>query len=214
MLTPGKHAWGTSFHMNIILGTASVQRQAVFREMGYKDFEVMTADIDEKSIRFDDPRELTLALARAKASALRARIIEPAILITADQVVESGGEMREKPCDEKQAREYLRTCHEFPVHIINGVAVTDTKTGKQVTAHDSATVIFRRIPEEIIERLIREGNVYSWAGAFAVENPVFVPYVENIIGEDGSVRGLPKALVARLIEDVLTPGKHAQRFYV
>lgn len=187
--------------MKIILGTASQQRREVFEEMGYKDFEVMTANIDEKTIRRKDPAELTMALAKAKADALLARVHDPALLITADQVIECDGEIREKPRDEKQAREYLRTCHESPVRIINGVVVTNTKTGKQVIVHDSTTVIFRRIPEEIIERLIQEGNVYSWAGAFAVENPVFVPYVENIVGEDGSARGLPKALVARLINE-------------
>lgn len=190
-----------NFHMNVILGTASAQRQAVFREMGYKNFEVMTADIDEKSIRFDDPRELTLALAKAKANALQKRITEPAILITADEVIEFGGEVWEKPQHEKQAYEYLRRCHEHPIHIINGVAVTNTKTGKQVTAHDIATVVFRQIPEEIIEQLIQEGKVYSWAGGLAPEDPRMAPYVECEEGADGSTRGLPKALVARLINE-------------
>lgn len=192
--------------MKIILGTASAQRQAVFREMGYKDFEVMTADIDEKAIRRKDPAELTMALAKAKADALLARVHDPALLITADQVIECDGEMREKPRDEKQAREYLRTCHESPMRIINGVAVTNTKTGKQVMAHDSATVIFRQIPEKMIERLIQEGNMYSWAGAFAVENPVFAPYVKNVVGEDGSARGLPKELTKQLINMCAYPG--------
>ncbi len=40
--------------MNIILGTASPQRRQVFESMSY-EFTAITADIDEKAIRFESP---------------------------------------------------------------------------------------------------------------------------------------------------------------
>lgn len=189
--------------MKIVLGTASVQRLAVFREMGYRDFEVVTADIDEKSIRFDDPEKLTLELAKAKARAIREKLMEPAILITADQVIAWKDEIREKPKDEEQARAYLRSLHEAPSRIVNGLAITNTATGKQVARNDASIVTFRRIPEEDIERIIETKKVFAWAGGFAVEDPLFVPYVKSVKGVDGSPRGLPKELARRLIEEIL-----------
>nr|AEV89965.1 Maf-like protein [Humulus lupulus]AEV89966.1 Maf-like protein [Humulus lupulus]BAF85812.1 putative Maf-like protein [Humulus lupulus] len=77
----------------IILGSSSVARRKILAEMGY-DFAIMTADIDEKSIRKEIPEELVVALAEAKAAAILPRIptgdyinaVEPTLLITADQV--------------------------------------------------------------------------------------------------------------------------------
>jgi predicted house-cleaning NTP pyrophosphatase (Maf/HAM1 superfamily) len=47
---------------------------------------VEVADIDEKAIRLADPKAMTVAIARAKAEALKPRLAVPCILITADQV--------------------------------------------------------------------------------------------------------------------------------
>ncbi|GJT43997.1 mutator type transposase [Tanacetum coccineum] len=49
----------------IILGSSSMARKEILKEMGY-DFTIMTADIDEKSIRKEKPEDLVLALAEAK----------------------------------------------------------------------------------------------------------------------------------------------------
>ena len=72
--------------MKIILGSQSKGRRHVLESMGY-EFGVMSSNIDEKAIRFNDPQKLTIALAHAKADALLPRIQEPALLITSDQVV-------------------------------------------------------------------------------------------------------------------------------
>lgn len=56
------------------------------RELGV-EFRVEKPDIDEKAITHGDRLQLPLAVARAKAAALRERIHEPAILITADQIL-------------------------------------------------------------------------------------------------------------------------------
>lgn len=188
--------------MKIVLGTASKQRRVAFEEMGYKDFEVMAADIDEKAIRFEDPEKLTIALAKAKAEALVERIDKPSILITADQVIFWDNTIREKPEDEEEAREFLSTYHKAPAIIVNGIAVTNTGTGEQVHGNDSTTVIFREIPQEAIDKILKESNVFAWAGGFAVEDPLFQPYIENIEGVEGSTRGLPVALTRELIERV------------
>ena len=116
--------------MKIILGSQSKGRRSVLESMGY-EFEVMSSDIDEKAIRFDDPSVLTLALANAKADALLARIHEPAILITADQVVAWNGTIREKAKDENEAREYLRSYAAHPAETVAAVVVVNTATKKR-----------------------------------------------------------------------------------
>uniref|UniRef100_K7MNV8 Maf-like protein n=1 Tax=Glycine max TaxID=3847 RepID=K7MNV8_SOYBN len=93
----------------IILGSSSVARRKILSEMGYL-FTIMTADIDEKSIRKETPEDLVMALAEAKAEAILQRLpvddylkeAEPTLLITSDQIYfnEIPDEIIEKLVDE------------------------------------------------------------------------------------------------------------------
>jgi hypothetical protein len=79
----------------IILGTQSASRRAVVDQLatrfGFK-YSSITADIDEKAIRREDPEELVLALSHAKAAAIVKKLkdseslIRPGYLVTCDQV--------------------------------------------------------------------------------------------------------------------------------
>ena len=92
--------------MKIILGSQSKNRKKILESMGF-DFEVMAAGIDEKAIRDPDPQKLVLLLANTKADSIIPKITEDAILITSDQVVVWNKQIREKPENSEQAREYL-----------------------------------------------------------------------------------------------------------
>ena len=64
-------------------------------------------------------------------------------------------------------------------------------------------VYFHKIPNEVVESLIEEGNVFYVAGGLLVEHPLTSPLVEAIVGTIDSVMGLPKALTEQLIKDSL-----------
>ncbi len=191
--------------MKIILGSQSKSRRGVLEKMGLR-FEVMVPDVDEKSIRHEDPEKLTLALANAKADALLGKIKEPAILITSDQVVVCGGKIREKPENEDEAREFLRDYAEHPAETIAAVVAVNTETGERREGLDRAAVKFGRIPESVIEKLIAAGEVFSQAGGFCVEDPAFSDYIERTEGDVDSIMGMPKALTERLIKEVENTG--------
>ncbi|GAB4839418.1 hypothetical protein Ancab_028941 [Ancistrocladus abbreviatus] len=81
-----------SAQFKIILGSSSQSRRKILAEMGY-EFKIMTADIDEKSIRNEKPEELVMALAEAKADAIVSKLqiidnqvkdAEPTLLVAAD----------------------------------------------------------------------------------------------------------------------------------
>lgn len=187
--------------MNIILGSGSKTRKQILERAGWK-FKIMTADIDEKAIRFDDPKQLTLAVSSAKAEALLPRINEPAILITVDTVVVCNGKIYEKPANEKEAREFLQNYSVYPGEVVNGICVVNTATGKKTSASDISKVKFKPIPEEVIEQLIADRNIFSQAGAFSVEDPLLWPFVEYIDGTLDSVEGLSPDVAERLIKEV------------
>ena len=187
--------------MRLILGSSSRYRQQLLRELGY-EFEVVSPDLDERSIRAADPHALVLALAEAKAAAVAAQVEGPALVIGADQVVAHGGEIREKPTSVEEARHFLRTAGETPSETISAVTVINTADGRQASGIDVVRIHLRPLPDEVIEERIADGEIFYCAGALRIEDPVLAPYLERIEGTLDSVMGLPKALTAGLIEAV------------
>src|SRR3989338_3371662 len=122
--------------MKIILGSQSKGRKKILEEMGY-DFEVIPPNIDEKSIRMDDPVKLAMALANAKADAVILQITNDSLLITSDTVVIWRGSIREKPENEKEAREFLTSYTLDPAETVTAVVVVNSSNGKRAEGVDA-----------------------------------------------------------------------------
>ncbi len=185
----------------IILGSSSQWRQGIMRKLGMP-FTVMTADIDEKQIRHDIPEKMVVMIAEAKAAAILPKIKEPSILITADQVVRCNGEIREKPADEAQAREFLKSYNTYPAETINAVVVINTQTGKTAKGVDLSKIWYKSIPDNVIDALIEQGDILKSAGGFIHEDPLLYPYIDHLEGTSDSIDGLPIALLEKLIDEV------------
>lgn len=136
--------------VRVWLGSGSASRHALMKEIMEEYGELMTfmgkvsADIDEKAIRYDDPRQLVLALAHAKADAILEKENgfggEDGYLITCDQVVLHKGCILEKPEDEGEARRMIEGYAEAPASTVGSTVVTHVRTGKRVERVDIATV--------------------------------------------------------------------------
>ncbi len=187
--------------MKIILGSKSQGRRDVLTEAGY-DFEVVTSDFDEKSIRDADPEKLVLKLANAKADAILPKINEPALLIAADQVAVCNGVVLEKPETTEQAREYIRGYNTHPMVTICALVVVNTRTGKRAEGIDIAKVYFNPISESAIEEAIADGRVMHCAGAMRCEDGPLAVYTEHFEGTKDSTSGMPLVLLRKLIEQV------------
>ncbi|TYJ35988.1 hypothetical protein E1A91_A05G276800v1 [Gossypium mustelinum] len=197
--------------MQIILGSSSIARRNILAEMGY-EFSLMSADIDEKGIRKEKPEELVMALAEAKADSIVSKLQtmnnqdkdeKPTILIAADTVVVYEGVVREKPANEKEAREFIKGYSGGHAATVGSVIVTNLKTGFRKGEWDRVEIYFHEIPDEIIEKLIEEGAVLHVAGGLIIEHPLIMPYVKEVVGTTDSVMGLPKALTEKLIKEAL-----------
>ncbi len=188
--------------MKIILGSQSENRRSVLVEAGYT-FDILVPGIDEKTIRHENLYEIPVRLAKAKAEALLPRIKEPALLITADQVIVWNGELREKPADLAEARRFLETFSgsEYPAECVNGIMVTNTATGKSILEREISKVFFSKIPQEIIEEFLAQGTMYKYAGGFTPQSPLLLPYL-RIEGTFASVLGLPMDIVERCMQEL------------
>ncbi|XP_062019174.1 uncharacterized protein LOC133735751 isoform X3 [Rosa rugosa] len=195
----------------IILGSSSIARRKILAEMGY-EFTLMTADIDEKSIRKEKPEELVMVLAQAKADAIISKIqtthskekdAEPTIVIAADTVVVYEGAVREKPSSKEEARQFLKDYSGGHAATVGSVLVTNLKTGFSKGEWDRVEIYFHEIPDEAIEKLIEEGTVLKVAGGLIIEHPLILPFVKEVVGTTDSVMGLPKDITERLLKEAL-----------
>ncbi|KAH7566407.1 hypothetical protein JRO89_XS08G0154500 [Xanthoceras sorbifolium] len=153
----------------IILGSSSMARREILADMGY-EFTIVTADIDEKSIRKERPEELVMALAEAKADAIISRLQSTdqfkeddhaTLLITADtvcfssladlglfliaksndiEVVVYEGKIREKPSDREEAREFIKGYSGSHAAVVGSILVSNLKTGTRKGGWDRAEV--------------------------------------------------------------------------
>ncbi|MEY4744364.1 MAG: hypothetical protein RL272_309 [Candidatus Parcubacteria bacterium] len=192
----------------LILGSSSLWRRKELQATGLR-FTVLAADIDEKAIRHPDPVILTLHIAVAKASALLARIAEPSILITSDQVAVFRGEVREKPASETEAVRWLRQYSGTGVDTVTTVVVTDTATRRSIHGTHQATAHFAPLPPKAIADAVVRGHVLHSCGAFTIDDPHIGPYVGGLSGEGdeaelrSSVSGLPRAKTLALIDRIV-----------
>ncbi|CAN4083266.1 unnamed protein product [Withania somnifera] len=173
----------------IILGSSSMARRKILADMGY-EFTVMSADIDEKSIRKNNAEELVVALAEAKADAIMSRLkridhkeedTHPTLLVTADTVAVYQGIIREKPSSKEEARHFIKSYSGGQATVVGSVVVTNLTTGIRKGAWERSEVYFHEIPDEVIHSLIEEGIILNVAGGLMLEHPLTLPFVDTLV---------------------------------
>ena len=194
----------------LILGSVSAGRRKVLDDLkGELSYAVVPSGFDESRIRCTDPTQLTSELALAKAGAILARMKEPCVVITADQVVYFQGAIREKPRNIEEAREFLRSYGSGDaVRFVTTVCVTERtpeRRIRQLHDTDDAFVEFRPIPESVMDDVIARGEVLQCAGAVVLEDPSISPHVRHVWNAYGtqdartSVMGLPRYRTLKML---------------
>jgi len=157
------------------------------------------------------PDQLSLAVAQAKAQALMNSLEEssayrsshrqqPHLLITSDQVAHFEGEIREKPKDKAQCRNWLRQYTSSPVRVCTAIVVTHTGTGQSVSGVCHASQQFLpTLNEEVIDAALEHGDIMKCCGGFIVDLPLMKPYLGAREGSEDEVIGMPKRLLTELL---------------
>ena len=184
----------------IILASASPRRAELLRKMGYR-FDVVPPDVDERVRERADPAEEAVRLAIAKADEVAARV-EPAIIIAADTVVALGQQIIGKPRNRRHAKEMLRRLSGTRHHVITGLCVLDTRTGRRVADRVSTAVTMTPMTEAQIDEYVRSGEADGKAGAYAIQETAD-RYVEKVEGSFTNVVGLPIERLREILDALL-----------
>ncbi|WP_265569571.1 Maf family protein [Sphingomicrobium nitratireducens] len=177
--------------MALILASTSPIRRQMLAQAGV-EFIAQKPDCDEDAVkdRHDgDAASLALALARAKASSVRAGADD--LVIGSDSVVSVEGRLFDKPADRDEAAAHLRLFSGKRMDLSSAVALV--ANGDVSFDHvDTAHLFVRELSDDFIEHYLDADwpEVSYCVGVFRMEGPG-VTLFEKVDGNHFTILGMP-----------------------
>lgn len=193
----------------IVLASASPRRKELMALIT-TDYEVITADVDERSIENSlqgkPANYVAVALARAKAQAVYDTLSDSdkkvCAVIGADTSVIIDDKILGKPSSKEDARNMLTSLSGRTHSVVTGVAIV-TSEGVDEFVEESI-VEFSPLDEyqkNLIERYINTDEPYDKAGGYGIQQGGAL-LVKSVSGDYFNVVGLPVMKLARKITDL------------
>ena len=192
--------------MNIILGSQSPRRRELMSGLDIP-FTAITIDADETFPSHLQAGDIPMYIARAKARAYEANLVEGDLLITSDTIVWLNGQMLGKPRDKEEAKQMLRQLSGQTHQVYTAVCFTwiNNPTPSSTTLHnptpsstiqhdewvDSTDVTFRVLTEQEIDYYVEKYMPLDKAGAYGVQEWIGYVGVTRMEGSYFNVMGFP-----------------------
>lgn len=182
--------------MKILLASGSPRRAALLSEAGM-DFRVVVTNVSEDFDEDTPPELISELIAERKAVAALKYAKNDEYIIAADTSVVINGKILGKPKDEADARRMLTLLSGKSHTVYTGVSVIHgTKT---VTSHESTTVEFEKLDNELIESYTATKTPLDKAGAYGIQG-YGQALVKGIKGDYFNVMGLPLNLLFKILK--------------
>jgi septum formation protein len=186
----------SSKKITLLLASASPRRSALLKEAGIS-FTVCPPEVDEEKILGDGLISRAVLRARAKAEEVAKKFPE-AIVLAADTIVESEeGELLGKPATPEEASEMFRSLLGTRHQVMTAACVIQNGQGHDLV--DEALVKLKNASEEEISAYLKTGESLGKAGGLCIQGEGR-RFVENILGEEAVVLGLPMKKILRFLE--------------
>lgn len=177
----------------IVLGSNSPRRRELLAGLDI-DFEVQVIPgIDESFPETLPAADVPVYIARKKAEAYIPSMPADELLITADTIVWTFGEIMGKPKDREDAIAMLRKLSGRVHEVITGVCITTKE--KTISFSASSAVSFARLDEEEIVYYVDKYRPFDKAGSYGIQEWIGYVAVEAINGSFYNVMGLPVRLL-------------------
>ena len=182
--------------MSIILASNSPRRRELLAQIGIRDFQILSPDVDEAVESGLSPARMVEALSLRKARAAAGRAGADDLIIAADTVVALDGRVLGKPRDQEEAFAMLSALSGREHRVYTGVTVLGG--GRAATEHEETAVAFRALSPEEIRDYIATGEPMDKAGAYGIQG-VGALLVQGIRGDYCNVVGLPLFRLGRML---------------
>ncbi len=182
--------------MSIILASNSPRRRELLAQIGIRDFQILSPDVDETVEPGLSPTRMVEELSLRKARAAAGRAGAEDLIIAADTVVALDGRVLGKPRDQGEAFAMLSALSGREHRVYTGVTVL--RGGQAATEHEETAVAFRALTPEEIRDYIATGEPMDKAGAYGIQG-VGALLVQGIRGDYCNVVGLPVFRLGRML---------------
>ncbi|MDR3153960.1 MAG: Maf family protein [Deltaproteobacteria bacterium] len=191
--------------MTLYLASASPRRREILKAAGVP-FIVLPACADETPLPGEAHRACVARLARAKAEAVWAQVLEEpgAAVLAADTAVILGEVMLGKPLDPTDAERMLAAISGKTHTVVTSFCVITSATVLEGSVTTAVTV--RSLKRGEIEAYVATGDPLDKAGAYAIQGPMGAVLVESLEGSYSNVIGLPLREVLEALREL---GVHA-----
>jgi septum formation protein len=176
----------------VILASQSPRRRELLSLVGIPH-EVRPADVDERYLAGESPREHAERLARDKATKIRE---SGAVVIGSDTIVVVDGDVLGKPKDVGDAARMLRRLSGRSHVVITAVAVA--LDGRVESGVEEVDVTFHPMSDAEISAYIDTREPMDKAGAYGIQG-FGATIVARVNGDYFAVMGLPLQLLIRLL---------------
>lgn len=182
--------------MRYILASKSPRRRELLSEI-IKDFEIITAEVNEDLPSHVHPKDGVEILAVRKGEAV-AKDNPDALVISSDTLVELGGIPLGKPINKDDAVRMLTSLSGKAHNVHTGVAVH--LNGRVYSGVATTAVYFRDMTDTEIKEYVDSGDPMDKAGSYGIQSGGG-KFVERIDGDYDTVVGLSINLVKKLLEN-------------
>ena len=181
----------------LILGSTSRYRHALLQRLGLP-FVTDSPQVDESALPGEQPVDMALRLARAKAHAVAERHPQ-AVVIGSDQVADLHGLALGKPGTHERAVGQLQQMSGQTVVFQTALCVVCRATGFEQAEVAAVRVVFRSLGREEIERYLIAEQPYDCAGSAKSEG-MGIALLERIDNDDPTALvGLPLIRTCRML---------------
>lgn len=187
--------------MKLLLGSASPRRRELMKEMDL-DFEVVRLkDIEELYPADMKAEHVPEFLSRLKAESYLNDLSDDEILVTADTVVISSGQILGKPHSRGEAIDMLRRLSGKKHHVVTGVAIS-SRCG-MTSFSETTEVEFCEMSDAQIEYYVDRYKPFDKAGAYGIQEWIGLTAVKAIRGCYYNVMGLPTPALYHRLKEML-----------
>lgn len=157
-------------------------------------------DIDETYPDTLKGEDIPLYIARKKAEAYKSIMSKNELIITADTIVYTDGEVLGKPKDEADARRMLHALSGRSHQVITGVCITTSRFQRSFASVTEVT--FDTLTDEEIDFYISTYNPMDKAGAYGIQEWIGFIGVSKLNGSYFNVMGLPVQRLYRELKNI------------
>lgn len=161
----------------------------MMKNNGYEPI-IMPADVDEHILIDMSCEAASMAMALKKAFHIADKISDDAIIIAADTIVVTGGEIMGKPSSEEDAFRMLSKLRNSNHQVMTGVSIIDTAENLKICFCDTTSVYFKDYTDEELLAYVRTSEPYDKAGGYAIQG-TFGKYIDHFEGDYDNVVGFP-----------------------